>query len=96
MKDEQPVAGARAHLTPEHQRQLDMDGVFVGVSRQALDETLAAHDDMLAALVEILGPLNVCSDNPHVDDHIVLPVDMTMGELRKARAAIAKARGSSQ
>ena len=32
--------GAIQHLT-EHQRQLDMDGCHVGVSRQALDEVLA-------------------------------------------------------
>ena len=50
-----------------------------------------SHYELLEALIEILGPLNVCSDNPHVRDDQVLPVDMTMGELRKARAAIAKA-----
>jgi hypothetical protein len=33
-----------------NQRQLDMDGCEVGVSRQAVEETLAEYDDMLAAL----------------------------------------------
>lgn len=33
-----------------NQRQLDADGCEVGVSRQALDETLAQYDDMLDAL----------------------------------------------
>jgi hypothetical protein len=56
---------------------------------------IAASPCLLAALVEILGPLNVCSDNPNVADDVSLPIDMTMGELRKARAAIAKATGAS-
>jgi len=50
------------------------------------------RDALLEALGDILGPLNVCSDNPHVRDDETLPIDMTMGELRKARAAIARAR----
>ncbi|WP_161626250.1 hypothetical protein [Sphingobium baderi] len=56
---------------------------------------IAAAPDLLAALVEILGPLNVCSDNKNVPDDTCLPIDMTMGELRKARAAIAKATGAA-
>ena len=54
---------------------------------------IAAAPDLLEALVDILGPLNICSDNSNVRDDECLPVDMTMGELRKARAAIAKATG---
>lgn len=53
----------------------------------------AAAPDLLAALTEILGPLNVCPDNRHVRDDECLPIDITMGELRKARAAIARATG---
>lgn len=45
--------------------------------------------DAHAALTEIVGSLNVCSDNPNVPDDFLVPVDITMGELRKARAAIA-------
>lgn len=56
---------------------------------------IAAAPDLLEALREILGPLNVCSDNRNVRDDQVLPVDMTMGELRKARAAIARATGEA-
>lgn len=52
---------------------------------------IAAAPDLLAALVEILGPLNVCSDNANVRDETMLPIDITMGEIRRARAAIAKA-----
>ncbi len=35
-----------------NQRQLDMDGCEVGVSRQAVDETLEQYDAMRAALKE--------------------------------------------
>lgn len=35
------------------QRQLDMDGCEVGVSRQALDEVLAEYEALLAALQEL-------------------------------------------
>lgn len=56
---------------------------------------IAAAPCLLEALVEILGPLNACSDNPNVRDDACLPIDMTMGELRKARAAIAKATGAT-
>ncbi len=37
-----------------HQQQLDADGCMVGVSRQALDETLALVDSLLATSREIL------------------------------------------
>lgn len=33
-----------------NQRQLDMDGCEVGVSRQALDETLSEYSEMIEAL----------------------------------------------
>lgn len=52
-----------------------------------------AAPDLLAALTEILGPLNICSDNRHVRDDECVLIDITMGELRKARAAIARATG---
>lgn len=75
------------------------DGQYLSVcmseTRWADLNLIVAAPDLLSALIEILGPLNVCSDNPHVRDDQVLPVDMTMGELRKARAAIAKARGAA-
>lgn len=63
-------------------------------TRRANARLIAAAPDLLAALLEILGPLNVCSDNQNVRDDECLPVDMTMGELRKARAAIARALGT--
>lgn len=56
---------------------------------------IAAAPCLLEALTAILGPLNVCSDNANVGDNVSLPVDMTMGELRQARKAIARATGGA-
>jgi len=36
-----------------NQRQLDMDGCEVGVSRQAVEETLAEYDAMVEAMSEL-------------------------------------------
>lgn len=36
----------------DHQQQLDEYGVMVGVSRQAIEEVLAEHAVMLAALIQ--------------------------------------------
>lgn len=57
--------------------------------RLAIAIKAAAAPALFEALTEILGPLNVCSDNPNVRDDVCLPIEMTMGELRKARAALA-------
>jgi hypothetical protein len=78
-------------------REQDQPYVFVAAlgrplaERKANARLIAAAPELLEALEEILGPLNVCSDNPNVRDDVCLPIEMTMGELRKARAAIAKA-----
>lgn len=80
------------------QKQLDMDGVMVGVSRQALEETLAELDASRAReakLVEALRPLAVeaalregeWSSVP--DEAVLLTVQITMGDARRARAALA-------
>ena len=45
-----------------HQSQLDMDGCSVGVSRQAVDETLEQYDAMLAALKEATLQLEYLAD----------------------------------
>jgi len=37
-----------------HQKQLDADGIMVGVSRQAVDETLAQYNLMQSALEKIV------------------------------------------
>lgn len=39
----------------EHQQQIDADGCMVGVSRQALDETLTLVEEMAGALNFILA-----------------------------------------
>ena len=71
-------------------------GGYAGVGEATANARLiAAAPDLLEALREILGPLNVCSDNHNVLDDQVLPVDITMGELRRARAAIARATGEA-
>lgn len=76
---------------PGHLTRLDDKGAFP----REYASLFTSAPDLLEALVEILGPLNVCSDNQNVSDDVCLPVDMTMGELRKARAAIAKATGAA-
>lgn len=47
------------------------------------------------ALFEIVGPLNVCSDNPNVPDDTLIAVDITMGEIRKARSALKDTRNDA-
>lgn len=56
---------------------------------------IAAAPDLLNALEEALGLRLVGTSNPNIHDDQILPVEVTMGELRRARAAIAKARGEA-
>ena len=44
------------------QRQLDMDGCEVAVSRQALDETLALADELLTALFSARSMMSTAAD----------------------------------
>lgn len=71
----------------DHQQQLDMDGVIVGVSRQAIHETLEQHAEMLAALKVSLTALERL--------HSRAPggplKSAALARLNQARAAIAKA-----
>jgi hypothetical protein len=75
----------------DNQRQLDIDGCEVGVSRQALDETLALYEQLLAACKELdesapidseWGCCSCCSSQNGHTPHC--PVEM-------ARAAISRA-----
>jgi len=53
--------------------------------------TIAQLRDRVAGLeegVSDLLPRGVCWDNPNIPDDTVLPIDMTMGEIRKARALL--------
>lgn len=78
-----------------------MEGIYRGHAcaleagrKEGSDAPAPSIDSMapLAALTAIVGSLNVCSDNPNVTDDFLVPIDITMGELRKARAAIASAK----
>lgn len=51
-----------------------------------------SHDALLEALKGLM-PTNLCADNPNVPDDTIIPVDLTYGELRAARAAIQLAEG---
>lgn len=56
---------------------------------------IAAAPDLLEAVIALL-PSNLGSLHPDdFDDDFIIPVDMTAAEVRKARAAIAKARGEA-
>lgn len=55
---------------------------------------IAAAPELLAALKGLI-PDNVSLDNPNIRDRHVLAVDVEIGELRTAAAAIAKAEGRS-
>ena len=48
-----------------NQRQLDMDGCEVGVSRQAVDETTTQYDAMLEALELLQGFDFRLDESPH-------------------------------
>jgi hypothetical protein len=59
----------------EYQKQLDMDGVMVGVSRQALDEVLAyvtrpaaAHSEELRRVGELIEEILYSHDASHKGD----------------------------
>lgn len=57
---------------------------------------VAAAPDLLEALIDILGSLDVASRNPNIPDDTIVPVDMTMGEIRKGLAAILRATGEGE
>lgn len=56
---------------------------------------VAGAPDLLAVAREML-PRNLCLTNPNVPDDTVVPLECTMGDLRKVAAAIAKATGGDQ
>lgn len=55
-----------------------------------LAEAKANAGRLLAALKQLI-PTNICLSNPNLPDSTVVPCDVTLGELRAASAAIAKA-----
>jgi len=57
------------------------------------DAHLIAASPELYAACEMMVPTNVALGNRNVPDSTVLSLEVTMGELRAVRAALAKARG---
>ena len=55
---------------------------------------VAAAPDLLAVAREML-PRNLCHTNANVPDSTIVPLDVTMGELRRIAAALAKATGKA-
>jgi hypothetical protein len=51
---------------------------------------IASAPELLAALLTLM-PRRVCLTNANVPDSMVIPCDVTVGELRAASAAIARA-----
>ena len=54
---------------------------------------VAASPDLLAVAKNML-PSNLCLTNTNVPDSTVVPMEVTMGELREIAAVIAKATGA--
>jgi hypothetical protein len=67
--------------TREARTQLDADAHLI-----------AAAPELYETLADVL-PRNVCLTNKNVPDSTVVPLDCTMGDLRRISAALAKARG---
>lgn len=64
------------------------------VENDANAHLIAAAPCLYEAGVGIM-PDGVYFDNPNVSDDLVIPLDVTMGELRAMSAALAKARGET-
>lgn len=74
----------------ENQQQLDADGCMVGVSRQALEETLDVMGDLLGALIQL--EFWVTNDS---DCRTAAQRQSGRLALINARGAIARAKGKS-
>lgn len=77
----------------------DARAVAAVVSNLRAEPEVAANAHLIAAAPELLAacesaiPEGVCLTNPNIPDDTAIPIDCTMGDLRKLAAAIAKARG---
>lgn len=77
-------------------------GAFCGARARALVWAEKKSDaDLFAAAPDLLAgcklaiPSGVSLTNGNIPDHVTVPLDFTMGELRQIAAAIAKAEGRS-
>jgi hypothetical protein len=57
---------------------------------KAIATLFAAASAMLAACQAVM-PIGIDTENPNIPDDQVIPLDVTMGELRQLRAAITQA-----
>ena len=79
------------------QKQLDMDGTMVGVSRQALEEVLESHADLLKALQgaqSFIVVMFACDGDGNVPDKVPCPLGPLVnlgGITSDIRAALSKA-----
>ncbi|NBB37667.1 hypothetical protein [Sphingobium yanoikuyae] len=64
------------------------------IRQEVIGPLAAAAPELLVALEELI-PANLCASNLALSDDAVLPVDMTLGEIRRAIAAITKAKGGA-
>lgn len=89
------LPSAAARNLRSRQRQLDMDGCEVGVSRQALEEVLTEYAGLLESLTEVCDWISGCLAAD--DDSMPAPEMLRETErlAAKARAAIAKATGGA-
>lgn len=79
----------------DYQRQLDMDGCEVGVSRQAVDETLTVTTDLLAAL-QTIADESIFNQQRFAEDTDTDYFLRCFAAVKKqARAAIARALGEA-
>jgi hypothetical protein len=53
---------------------------------------IAAAPDLLE-VAKAMIPANLCTTNPNIRDDLVVPLEVTMGELRRIAAVIAMAEG---
>ncbi len=59
--------------------------------RDANAQLMATAPELLA-LAEGMIPRNVCLTNSSISDDLIVPLDVSMGELRKIAAVVAKAK----
>lgn len=73
---------------------LTSDGTIVADVADPKDApVITAAPDLLAVAQDML-PSNLCLTNSNIPDSTVVPLDVTLGELRKIAAVVAKATGA--